>query len=303
MIFLLALVGVLGVSASGPLVAATPSVPPLAMAFWRNGLGAMAMGIASTTQKHARRRLPTGREWGYCAVAATALALHFACFMSSVRMTTVAAATALVCLQSAWIAGYQRLRGVALGAQVLGGMGLALGGVVVITGFDIGGSPQALLGDLLGLAGGALAGAYTLAGSKARATMDTRSYTTLCYALTALILLGMAWVAGEPLVGFPPLGWAGIIALTVASQLLGHTIFNHLVVALGPLVVSMIILLEIPGAAVLAGLFLGQTPSAGTYLGLALILLGLVAVVRGQGGPLRRSPGGRLSWKGTQKGR
>ncbi|MDN5754846.1 MAG: DMT family transporter [Arthrobacter sp.] len=291
MIFLLALVGVLGVSASGPLVAATPSVPPLAMAFWRNGLGAGAMGVMATVQSRGRLRFPTHREWKYCLIAAVALALHFATFMTSVRLTTVAAATALVCLQSAWIAGFQRLRGAALGKQVGWGMALSLAGVVVITGFDVGdGSAEALLGDLLALVGGAFAGAYTLAGSKARATMDTGSYTTVCYALTAAMLLIMSVLMGEQLVGFPLAGWVGIIALTVASQLLGHTVFNHLVVALGPLVVSMIILLEIPGAAILAGIFLGQSPPVGTYLGLILILLGLLAVVWGQGRSLRHLP-------------
>lgn len=282
MIFLLALVGVLGVSASGPIVAATPSVPPLAMAFWRNGLGAAAMGVGAVVGTRKRARWPTLGEWRYCVTASIALALHFACFMVSVRTTTVAAATALVCMQSAWIAGYQRLRGVSIGPLVLGGMGLALVGAVLITGFDMGRSPSALMGDVLALAGGALAGAYTLAGSKARATMDTSSYTALCYAMTAMSLLVMVWFAGDPITGFPMAGWVGIVALTVVSQLLGHTIFNHLVVALGPLVVSMIILLEIPGAAILAGMFLGQTPPLGTYLGLALILCGLASVLLGQ---------------------
>lgn len=304
-IFILALVGVLGVSASGPIVAATPSVPPLAMAFWRNGLGAAAMGAGAVVRARGRRRWPTPGEWRYCVTASIALALHFACFMISVRMTTVAAATALVCLQSAWIAGFQRLRGATIGRTVLGGMGLALAGAMLITGFDMGRSTEALLGDLLALAGGALAGAYTLAGSKARATMDTSSYTTLCYLMTAIILLAMVWLVGDPIIGFPLAGWAGIIALTVASQLLGHTIFNHLVAALGPLVVSMIILLEIPGAAILAGIFLGQTPPVWTYVGLALILGGLFAVLRGQGRPRPAGTGARdgFTRSRTRKGR
>lgn len=304
MILLLALVGVLGVSASGPLVAATPSVPPLVMAFWRNGLGAASMGAGALVRSRGIHRLPSRAEWRYCLTASIALALHFACFMVSVRLTTVAAATALVCLQSAWIAGYQRIRGQVIGRMVLAGMGLSLAGALMITGFDVGRSPEALLGDLLAVGGGALAGAYTLAGSKARATMDTGSYTTLCYSLTALLLLIMVWVSGQPIIGFPAIGWAGIIALTVVSQLLGHTIFNHLVVALGPLVVSMIILLEIPGAAILAGVFLGQSPPVGTYGGLALILGGLLAVVRGQSRQLirPRAPGDPPG-NGMQKGR
>lgn len=305
MIFLLALVGVLGVSASGPIVAATPSVPPLAMAFWRNGLGAATMGAGAVIRARGIRRWPTPGEWRYCVTASIALAVHFACFMVSVRMTTVAAATALVCLQSAWIAGFQRLRGAIIGRTVFGGMGLALAGAVLITGFDVGRSPEALLGDLLALAGGAMAGAYTLAGSKARATMDTGSYTTLCYAMTAMLLAVMVWLADEPIIGFPLPGWVGIIALTVASQLLGHTVFNHLVAALGPLVVSMIILLEIPGAAILAGIFLEQTPPVWTYVGLGLILAGLLAVIRGQGGqlPARTREREGSTRPGTRKGR
>jgi drug/metabolite transporter (DMT)-like permease len=282
-IFLLAAVGVLGVSASGPIIAATPSVPPMAMAFWRNALGAAAMA-APVVVRDRRSLVAAGRrEWGWSAVAAVALALHFVCFTTSVRMTSVAAATALVCLQSAWIAIFQRLRGRRLSPAVGLGLGLAMAGVVVITGFDLGTSQTALQGDLLALVGGVLAGAYTLAGSKARETLATGPYTTLCYGMTAAVLLGLCLAFGEPLWGFPPEGWLGILALTVAAQLLGHSIFNHLLKNLGALTVSMLILLEIPGAAVLAAVFLAEQLPGGIYLGLALIALGLAAVVRGQG--------------------
>lgn len=291
MIFLLATLGVLGVAASGPIIAATPSVPPMAMAFWRNALGAAAMGAAVAGRNPRQLRTAGRREWGYSAMAAVSLALHFVCFTTSVRMTSVAAATALVCLQSAWIALFQRLRGVRLPAMVALGLLLSFGGVAVITGFDLGGSEQALRGDLLAIAGGALAGSYTLAGSKARQTLATGPYTAICYTMTALILLGLCLAFGEPLVGFPAAGWFGIVALTLCSQLLGHTVFNHLVATVGPLTVSMIILLEIPGATILAGVFLAQELPLGTYAGLGLILLGLAAVVRGQA---RRMPRGGL---------
>jgi drug/metabolite transporter (DMT)-like permease len=58
---------------------------------------------------------------------------------------------------------------------------------------------------------------------------------------------------------------------------------------MSPLLVSMIILLEIPGAALLAAVFLNETLPAGTYAGLALILVGLSVVVAGQ----RNGKGGR----------
>lgn len=283
MTFILALVGVLGVAASGPLIAAFPAVPALSMALWRNAVGTAVMAVPALVNDPRGFGRLRRREWGWSALAAVSLALHFAFFMTSVRMTTVAAATALVCLQAAWIALFQSLRGTRYGWRVGLGVLLAFAGVLVITGFDIGSGTEALVGDGLALVGGVLAAAYTLAGSKARATMSTSSYTTVCYGLTSVLLLAMCLLAGEPVWGFDLNGWIGILALALCSQVLGHSALNHLLSSLGPLTVSTLILLEIPGAALLAALFLGQVLPAGTVVGLGVILAGLFFVVRGQG--------------------
>jgi hypothetical protein len=63
----------------------------------------------------------------------------------------------------------------------------------------------------------------------------------------------------------------------------------------------MIILLEIPGAALLAAVFLHETLPAGTYAGLALILGGLAVVVTGQRSGLGRRRTAD-SGEGTQPG-
>jgi drug/metabolite transporter (DMT)-like permease len=276
---------VLGVASSGPLIAATlgaTSVGALAIAFWRNAIAAVVMAgpVVVRNPRHFGR--VTGAEFRWSLAAAAALALHFACFITSLQLTSVAAATALVCLQSAWIAVFQLFRGVRHPWPVLVGLGIAFGGVVTITGFDMGASSEALLGDLLAVAGGALAGIYTLAGGKARQSIGTGVYTTLCYGMCAAIVAGLALFAGVPLAGFDAAGWLGILAITVCAQLVGHTAFNHLLATMSPLLVSMIILLEIPGAALLAAAFLGETLPAGTYAGLGLILVGLAVVVLGQ---------------------
>ncbi len=285
--FLLAAVGVLGVASSGPLIAATlgaTSVSALAIAFWRNAIGAVVMAGPVVVRNPRQFARVTGAEFRWSLAAAVALALHFACFITSLQLTSVAAATALVCLQSGWIAIFQLCRGVRHRWPVLVGLGLAFAGVVAITGFDMGTSPEALVGDLLAVAGGALAGIYTLAGGKARQSLGTGVYTTLCYGMCAAIVAGMALLAGQPLAGFEATGWLGILAITVCAQLVGHTAFNYLLATMSPLLVSMIILLEIPGAALLAAAFLGETLPAGTYAGLAMILVGLAVVVLGQRG-------------------
>ena len=280
--FLLAALGVIGVAASGPIMAAT-AAPALAIAFWRNALGAVVMGAPAALRQRRQFRRLTARDLKWAGVAAAALALHFACFITALQLTSVAAATAMVCLQSAWIALFQFIRGIRLAPALLLGLTGALAGVLVISGFDLTLSQQAVLGDGLALAGGALAGLYTLAGSQARRTMSTGVYTTLCYGGCALVLALLCLAFGQPFSGFSWSAWAGILAVTLVAQIMGHTIFNHLLATIRPLVVSMIILLEIPGAAVLAAVFLGQDPPAGTYLGLALILAGLAVVVLSQG--------------------
>ena len=285
----LAAVGVLGVSASGPIMAAT-AAPALAIAFWRNALGAVLMGGPAALGRRREFSRLSSRDYKWTAVAAVALALHFACFITALQLTSVAAATALVCLQAGWIALFNVLRGIRVAPLVLAGLAASFAGVVVISGFDLGLSGQALTGDLLAVAGGALAGVYTIAGGKARESMSTGTYTTLCYGACALLLLILCAAFRQPLIGFPPAAWLGILGVTVVAQILGHSVFNHLLAVISPLVVSMIILLEIPGAAVLAAVFLHEQLPAGTYAGLGLILAGLAVVVAGQG-RVRRRPG------------
>ena len=284
----LAVVGVLGVSASGPIMAAT-AAPALAIAFWRNAIGAVLMGTPAVLGRRREFGQLTARDYKWTAVAAVALALHFACFITSLQLTSVAAATALVCLQAGWIALFNMLRGIRVPPVVLAGLAAAFAGVLVISGFDMGLSREALIGDVLAVAGGALAGVYTIAGGKARESMSTGVYTTLCYGACAVLLLALCAAFRQPIVGFPPAAWMGILGVTVVAQILGHTVFNHLLAVISPLVVSMIILLEIPGAAILAAVFLHEQLPAGTYAGLALILAGLTVVVAGQGRLRRRS--------------
>ncbi|MDP9394335.1 MAG: EamA family transporter, partial [Actinomycetota bacterium] len=47
-----------------------------------------------------------------------------------------------------------------------------------------------------------------------------------------------------------------------------------------PMVVSLSILLEVPGAALLAAVFLGQVPPPAALPALALVLAGLAVVIR-----------------------
>jgi len=272
-------VGVLAVSLSGPLMAAATAVPALAMAFWRSGLGAMVLIAPAIARKDELRRLTRSQVKHSC-LAGLLLAAHFSTWVTSLTYTSVASATALVCLQVGWVVLLGRLLGVRSSRQVWAGLAVALAGVLVVSGVDFTISTRALAGDGLALIGGVFAAGYTIAGGKARQQMSTTAYTSICYSTSALLLLGAAAIGGVQLWGYDKESWLLVIAVTVVAQLLGHSIFNHLLATVSPTVVSLTLLLEVPGAALLAGVLLNQAPPLAAYGGLALICLGLALVVR-----------------------
>jgi drug/metabolite transporter (DMT)-like permease len=274
----LAVVGVLGVSASGPLMASI-AAPALAIAFWRNALAtAVLVPVAAGSRRRELTRLDR-RHARLLAVAGLTLAGHFACWITALQLTSVASATALVCLQAGFVVLIGRWYGARVSRGVLVGLAAAFAGVLVVSGVDVTVSTEALVGDLLALAGGIFGAVYTWTGAELRRTLSTTVYTTLCYGICALVLLVVCVGGGQALSGYATEDWVKLAAVALSAQLLGHSVFNHLLVTMGPTVVSLVLLLEVPGAALLAAVFLGQAPPAGVYAGLVLIVVGLGLVV------------------------
>ncbi|MFI0943983.1 DMT family transporter [Streptomyces sp. NPDC021020] len=276
----LALLGVAiaGVSMSAPLIAAT-AAPALAIAFWRN---AMAVGVLTPVALWRHRgelRRMGRRALTLSGAAGLVLALHFGLWLPSLTMTSVATSTALVTTTPIWTTLILRLRGHRPPGLVWAGTALAVVGVLILTGIDMSTDTRALAGDALALAAGLAAAVYMLLGSEVRRTATTTAYTYVCYSTTAVSLLAACLVSGSALGGYDGRSWLKIAALTVVAQLLGHSLLNRVVRGLGPSTTSTAILLETPGAALIAALWLGQTPPAAAYPALVVILAGLALVV------------------------
>lgn len=280
----LLVVALTGVASSGPLIAAT-AAPPLAIAFWRNALGSAATGIVTLPGRWHELRGLDRRSWAVAAVAGLFLALHFGTWIPSLGMTSVAASTALVACQPVFAAGIARARGQAIPARAWLGIAIAVLAVLLITGVDVRVSGRAVAGDLLALAGGAFAAVYISAGSTARTRMSAQLYTTVCYATCALVLLLASLIGGQHLAGFSGDAWRKIVAVTVVAQLLGHSLFNVVLRSTSPTVISLALLFEVPGAAVIAYLWLHQRPSASVWAGVIVLIVGLAVVVGARARP------------------
>jgi drug/metabolite transporter (DMT)-like permease len=268
-------VAVLAVSSSGPLIAAS-AVAPFAVAFWRNALAAAVLLPFTAVRRRAELRALDRRTVGWCVLAGVLLAAHFATWVPSLHLTSVATSTALVCTTPVWTAILTRAP-----RATWAGIAVSLAGVVLLTGVDLSVSPRALAGDALALAGGALAAGYVLVGERVRRTASTTVYTALCYAVCAALLLVLCLATDTPLGGYDTGSWLGLLAITVGPQFLGHSLFNQVLDRVPATVVSLVILFEVPGAAVLAWVFLDQVPPALAWPGIALLLAGLAVVVLG----------------------
>ena len=264
--------GIIGIGTSGPLIALS-TMPILTLIFWRNLGGSLA--TLPFALRHSRDRV--GVKWAL--IAGVLLALHFVGFFLAMRMTTVAAGTALVALQPIFAALFVKLSGGHIPSKAWLGMIVSFIGVGLVAGVDLQISNKFFLGDLAAIISAALAAAYIMAGSKAQRTLETTTYTTICYFVCSMTALPMALIAGNEIFSFSAKEWWILLGLILGAQLLGHSMFNSALKRVSPAIVSLIVFFEVPVSAVLAFWWLDQKPPAGIIPGIALILIGCILVV------------------------
>lgn len=272
-------VAVVAVSTSAPIIAAC-AAPALAIAFWRCLLGAGATVPFAVRGLRTDVAALTQRQRRGVILAGVLLAAHFATWIPSLRFTSVASAAALVATQPIWAALIAQAGGARVGIGVWVGVTIAFAGVVVLTGIDVSLDPRSLIGDGLALLGGALAAAYVSVAERSRQSLPTGSYTLIVYLTSALALLPLCAVLGVQMAGYSARDWILILALTVIAQLLGHTMINFALQRTSATVVSLAILFELPGAILVAAVWLHQVPPPQVIPALLLLAGGLFVVVR-----------------------
>ena len=272
-------VAVVFISLSGPMIAAT-AAPVLAIAFWRCLIGSGLTGMWVIARRWSSLGALTRREIRLTVIAGVFLGLHFATWIPSLTLTTIAASTALVATQPIWAALIAWATGVRITSRVWIGIAIAFSGVIVLTGVDLSVDPAHLWGDALALVGAVFSAAYVSVAERVRKTVDTSTMTFVLYAVSAVTILPLVLIFGQELVGFDAQAWALILAVTLGAQLLGHSMMTRVLSSTSATVVSLAILFEMPGATLVAALWLGQVPPLALLPAAALILAGLVIVIK-----------------------
>ena len=205
------------------------------------------------------------------------LAIHFTLWFESLRHTTVASSTTIVCTEVIWVSlGYALFLKGKMSLKEIMTIGVTLGGSVLIAFADSGSGGTHLYGDILSLLAAIAVAVYVLIGREVRKTASTTVYTYIVYSSCAAVLLLMCLIQGNALRGY---GISGIIVgllLAVFSTILGHSIFSWCLKYFSPSFVSASKLCEPVAAAILAGFLFGEIPSVMQIAGGILILGGVL---------------------------
>jgi len=274
------LIAVVFASSAAGIMAKTQA-PPLAIAFWRNALSGIVllpMIYRYRPQIKAMRKV----TWKPMLLAGFFLGVHFACWVPSVKLTSVTSAAALVATQVVWAAIIASLAGKRAPKIQYVGIAIALIGVLILTGIDFALSPTALFGDLLALVSAVLVAAYMFNGQKVRSELPLSAFTAIVYLTAAITLLVICLALQVPLFGYSIDAWLLIGAVTLFAQFGGHTFYNRALRSFSPTAVATTILFQIPGGSLLGWAIVGQVPELALIPAAITIAIGMALVIRSE---------------------
>jgi drug/metabolite transporter (DMT)-like permease len=268
-------IGVIAVSTSAILVKLA-SAPAPVIAFYRLFFSTVIMLPFFLIKYMHQLKLISKRDWFYSLVAGVFLAFHFILWFESLNYTSVTSSTVLVTLQPlfAFLGTYlffkEKIRLSAMASGLLG-----ISGSVIIAWGDLQISGMALYGDFLALVACAMVTAYLLVGQNIRKRLSLITYTFIVYGISTITLFIYVILLDYPLSSYPSNDWIVFLLLAIVPTLLGHTMFNWSLQWVSTSTISIAILFEPVGAAILAYFILGEHILLTQVFGGIIIILGI----------------------------
>ena len=264
----------------GSILVRLAQAPALAVAFYRVALAAVC--LAPFAARDARRSWPalSTRHRLVLLASGGALALHFATWIASLDLTSIASSVLLVNTAPLFTVVLSRLfLGETTPPLVMAAIGLALTGAGIIAAGDWAASPGSLGGNSLAVAGAATLAVYHVIGRGLRAALPLSAYVLGVWSTAAATLLALCVGFGAPLLGYDSRVFLILLALAVIPTLGGHGLVNKSLRALPAPTVGLFLLGEPVGAGILAYVVFQEVPPVTTALGGALVLAALTLVL------------------------
>jgi drug/metabolite transporter (DMT)-like permease len=270
----------------------------IVIAAYRLGLATLMISPVALFKHRSELRKIQGRDRTLIVGSGIFLALHFATWITSLEYTTVVSSVVLVSTAPLWVALLSPITlKEPLTRPVIIGMGMAFVGVVVVgvsdvctlndgrlicPSFNTFIRGEAFFGDVLALIGAWMAAGYLLIGRRLRVGISLVPYIFVVYGIAALVLTTFMFASGQSAFGYPPITYLLFILIALIPQIMGHSSFNWALGYLSAAFVSVTLLGEPIGSAILAFFLLQETPTVLKIFGAILILAGIFVASRGE---------------------
>ncbi|MCT6926354.1 MULTISPECIES: DMT family transporter [Bacillales] len=272
-------IGVISVSLSAILVKLA-SADAGVIAFYRMLFSVVLMLPIFLWKYTGEIKLLSKKDWVFSAIAGVFLAFHFILWFESLNYTSVASSTVLVTMQPLFaFVGTYFFFGEKISLKTIIAAAIAIIGSVLISWGDFRVSGTALYGDILALIACALVTGYLLFGQDVRKRISLVTYTMVVYMSSTVCLFFYVLVKGESFGPYPSMEWVWFILLAIIPNLLGHTLFNWSLKFVSTNVLSIAILFEPIGAAILAYFIFKEYLIATQIVGGIVVLAGILLFV------------------------
>jgi drug/metabolite transporter (DMT)-like permease len=279
-------VGVLSVSTGAIFVRyAQHEAASLTIAAYRMGIAFVVVLIPTLVSHRRELQSLTYRDGQLAATSGLFLAIHFATWIYSLEITSVAISVVMVNTTPLWVGlltplmtGERLSRGTILGIAIS-----VIGAVVIGCGLQSDGHlSNGLLGVTLATIAAVGLAVYLLIGRNLRRRHSLGVYVTVCYGSAAGYLCLAAIVTGQQVAGFSLSTWWYLIGLALVSQILGHTTNNWVLRFFSASMIAVALLGEPVCATLLAYFLFDETLTAVQVGGGALILVGIYLAARAE---------------------
>lgn len=265
--------------AFGPLFVRLADVGPVSAAFWRLALAVPLIAVlaAATARGRALPRL-AARTWWLLAAAGIAFAGDLGAWHVGILGTTLANATLFGNSATFIFPLYGFLVARSWPSRTQGlALLLAGAGAVLLMGRSYQLDPGHLVGDLLCLLAGVLYAVYFALMADVRRATAPLPALALSSAAGLAPLLVFALLLGERVL---PGDWTPLVALALASQVVGQGCMIYALGKLSPLVIGLALLIQPVVAAAIGWSVFGERLATADLFGVAMVAAALVLVRR-----------------------
>ncbi|MGE7667077.1 DMT family transporter [Ureibacillus composti] len=277
--FIPIVIGVISIALSAILVKLAEAEAGV-IAFYRMLFSVLLMSPIFFTKYVHEIKLLSRRDWIFSSIAGVFLAFHFILWFESLNYTSVASSTVLVTLQPlfAFVGTYFFFKEPLSVKTIISGL-IAISGSILISWGDFKVSGTALYGDILALIACGLVTGYFLFGQDVRKRLSLITYTMVVYSISTICLFIYMIIGRESFGPYSTMTWVWFILLALIPNLLGHTLFNWALKWVSTNVISVAVLFEPIGAAILAYFVFEEFLKATQILGGIIVILGTMLFI------------------------